>query len=124
MQIISARKFYELRGGAQIPSGGYGVFTHEPASRNAAESGLSPAPTVIVRMEEAGTPAWSAVLFRPFTPRCVEVFFMNTTNVRRLVIAAMCIALSVALIAVIHLPIIPAAAWLEYDPADIPLMLL
>ena len=49
---------------------------------------------------------------------------MNTTNVRRLVIAAMCIALSVALIAVIHLPIIPAAAWLEYDPADIPLMLL
>ncbi len=49
---------------------------------------------------------------------------MNKINVRRLVIAAMCIALSVALIAVIHLPIIPAAAWLEYDPADIPLMLL
>lgn len=64
---------------------------------------------------------------RPFStlhaPTCGGIF-MNKINVRRLVIAAMCIALSVALIAVIHLPIIPAAAWLEYDPADIPLMLL
>jgi len=49
---------------------------------------------------------------------------MKKTNVSRLVVAAMGIALSIVLIYLIHLPIIPAAPWLEYDPADIPLMLL
>ena len=49
---------------------------------------------------------------------------MKKTNVRRMVVAAMCIALSIALISIVHLPIIPAAGWLEYDPADIPLMIL
>lgn len=45
------------------------------------------------------------------------------TNVRRLVYLAIFCAVSVALIYVIHLPIFPAAPFLEYDPADIPLML-
>ena len=36
----------------------------------------------------------------------------------------MCVAMSIVLIFFIHLPIIPAAGWLEYDPADIPLMIL
>ena len=49
---------------------------------------------------------------------------MKKTNVTKMVVAAMCIALSVALIALIHLPIIPAAGWLEYDPGDIPLIIL
>ncbi len=45
------------------------------------------------------------------------------TNVRRLVYLAIFCAVSVVLIYVIHLPIFPAAPFLEYDPADIPLML-
>jgi riboflavin transporter FmnP len=36
---------------------------------------------------------------------------------------AMLIALSVALVAVIHFPIFPAADYLEYDPADIPVLI-
>ena len=36
---------------------------------------------------------------------------------------AMLVAISVVLVAIIHIPIFPAVAFLEYDPADIPILL-
>ncbi len=43
------------------------------------------------------------------------------TSVRKLTIMAMLTALSIVLVALIHFPLFPAAAFLEYDPADIPI---
>lgn len=43
-------------------------------------------------------------------------------NVRKLTTMALLTALSVALVAIIHFPIFPAAPFLEYDPADIPIL--
>ncbi len=48
---------------------------------------------------------------------------MKNEKVKKLVIMAMLVALSVVLIAFIHVPIIPAVAFLEYDPADIPILI-
>lgn len=45
------------------------------------------------------------------------------TNVRRLVFLAIFCAVSVVLIYLIRLPIFPAAPYLVYDPADVPLMI-
>ena len=42
-------------------------------------------------------------------------------KVRKLVTMAMLAALSIVLVYVIHFPIFPAASFLEYDPADIPI---
>ena len=36
---------------------------------------------------------------------------------------AMLIAVSIVLVALIHFPIFPAVAFLEYDPADIPILI-
>lgn len=51
----------------------------------------------------------------------------NTGNkrisTRQLVSMAMLGAISIVLVAVIHFPLIPAAAFLEYDPADIPILI-
>lgn len=44
-------------------------------------------------------------------------------NPRKLTTMAMLAALSVLLVAVIHLPLIPTASFLEYDPADIPILI-
>ncbi|MCF0144618.1 MAG: ECF transporter S component [Firmicutes bacterium] len=41
----------------------------------------------------------------------------------RLAKMAMLVAISVVLVAIIHIPIFPAVAFLEYDPADIPILL-
>lgn len=43
-------------------------------------------------------------------------------SVRTMVSLAMLAAIAVVLVALIHFPIIPAAAFLEYDPADIPIL--
>lgn len=43
-------------------------------------------------------------------------------STRQLVSMAMLGAISIVLVAVIHFPLIPAAAFLEYDPADIPIL--
>lgn len=48
---------------------------------------------------------------------------MNREQIKKLVIMAMLVALSVVLIAVIHLPLIPIVSFLEYDPADIPILI-
>jgi len=44
-------------------------------------------------------------------------------NTRKLTIMAMLAALSVVLVYLIHFPIFPSAAFLEYDPADIPILI-
>lgn len=44
-------------------------------------------------------------------------------STRQLVSMAMLGAISIVLVAVVHFPLIPAAAFLEYDPADIPILI-
>lgn len=44
-------------------------------------------------------------------------------NTKKITFLAMLIALSIALVAAIHFPIIPSAPFLEYDPADIPILI-
>ena len=46
-----------------------------------------------------------------------------TKRITKLTTIAMLTALAVALTAIIHFPIIPAAPFLEYDPADIPVLM-
>lgn len=49
---------------------------------------------------------------------------MKASNrTRKLTIMAMLVALSVILLYLVHFPIFPAAAFLEYDPADIPIFI-
>ena len=45
------------------------------------------------------------------------------TNTRKLTTMAILTALSVCFVALIHFPIFPAVAFLEYDPADIPILI-
>lgn len=53
-----------------------------------------------------------------------EVFFMkNVFNVKRMVTMAAFAAISIVLVLLIHFPIFPAVGFLEYDPADIPILL-
>ena len=47
----------------------------------------------------------------------------RTTNIRKLAVMALLVAVSVVLIYAVHFPLIPAAAFLEYDPADIPILI-
>ena len=42
---------------------------------------------------------------------------------RKLTTLAMLAALAIILVAFIHFPLIPAAPFLEYDPADIPILI-
>ena len=44
-------------------------------------------------------------------------------STRQLVSMAMLGAISLVLVAAVHFPLIPAAAFLEYDPADIPILI-
>ena len=44
-------------------------------------------------------------------------------NTRRIATIGVLTALSVVLVALIHFPIFPAVAFLEYDPADIPILI-
>lgn len=48
---------------------------------------------------------------------------MRKEQTRKLVVMSMLVALSVVLIAAIHLPLIPIVSFLEYDPADIPILI-
>lgn len=48
---------------------------------------------------------------------------MKKTNIIRTAIMAMLTALSIVLVATIHLPLIPSAPFLEYDAADIPVLI-
>lgn len=44
-------------------------------------------------------------------------------GVRKMCTMAVLAALSIVLLLILHFPIIPAAPWLEYDPADIPILI-
>lgn len=46
-----------------------------------------------------------------------------SSNVRRLTTLALLAAVAVVLVAIIHFPLLPAAPFLEYDPADIPIFI-
>lgn len=52
---------------------------------------------------------------------------MNNTatarSTRKLTTLAMLAAVSIVLVSVIHFPLLPAAPWMEYDPADIPIFI-
>lgn len=48
---------------------------------------------------------------------------MRREQIRKLVVMAMLVALSVVLIAAVHVPLIPIVSFLEYDPADIPILI-
>ncbi len=48
---------------------------------------------------------------------------MKTLYTRKLTVIAMLIAVSVVLVYLIHFPIFPSAPFLEYDPADIPILI-
>lgn len=47
----------------------------------------------------------------------------NTNNTVRIAKMAMLVAISCVLVMFIHFPLFPAAAYLEYDPADIPIFI-
>ena len=45
-------------------------------------------------------------------------------DTRRLVTVSMLIALSIVLMLIVRFPIMPSAAWLEYEPMDVPLLII
>ena len=47
----------------------------------------------------------------------------KSEQIRKLVVMALLVAVSVVLIYAIRFPLVPAAAFLEYDPADIPILI-
>lgn len=47
----------------------------------------------------------------------------RTEAVRKLVVMAMLVAISIVLVYLVHIPLIPAVPFLEYDPADIPILI-
>jgi len=65
--------------------------------------------------------------YRRYSPDERKDFFiaMNNVNVRTKGIAKLGVlaAVSIVLVAIIHFPIVPAASFLEYDPADVPILL-
>ena len=48
---------------------------------------------------------------------------MKKESIRKLTVMAMLVAVSVILVYLLHFPLFPAAAFLEYDPADIPILI-
>lgn len=48
---------------------------------------------------------------------------MKKENIRKLTVMAMLVAVSVILVYLLHFPLFPSAAFLEYDPADIPILI-
>ena len=47
----------------------------------------------------------------------------KSQQIRKLVVMALLAAISIVLVYAIHLPLIPAVPFLEYDPADIPILI-
>ncbi len=48
---------------------------------------------------------------------------MSNNSLKKLTVMAMFIAISIVLVYFVHFPIIPSVAFLEYDPADIPILI-
>ncbi len=74
-------------------------------------------------------PRWKGRFLFPKTGLkkiCLEVFAMKTqttARTKRMVTLAMLAAIAIVLVAVVHFPLLPAAPFLEYDPADIPIFI-
>ncbi len=51
------------------------------------------------------------------------VFVFMKFGVRKMCTMAILASLSLVLLLILHFPIFPAAPWLEYDPADIPILI-
>lgn len=47
----------------------------------------------------------------------------NSNKIKKLTLMAMLVAVSVVLVYLVHFPLFPAAPFLEYDPADIPILI-
>lgn len=47
----------------------------------------------------------------------------RSASIRKMTTLAMLAALSIVLVALVHFPLLPAAPWMEYDPADIPIFI-
>ena len=112
-------------------------------------SGVIPEPTVKVRMKETARQAGAilpaletpAVHLRAFSvgrasvPEQADIMkgllTMEPTNeqgkkrlnTKKLTTLGMLAALAIVLVALVHFPLLPAAPFLEYDPADIPIFL-
>lgn len=54
---------------------------------------------------------------------CKNKWRKKRNNVRKLTALGMLGAISLILVATVHFPIIPAAPFLEYDPADVPILI-
>ncbi len=48
---------------------------------------------------------------------------MKHQSIKKLTVMAMLVAVSVILVYLVHFPLFPSAAFLEYDPADIPILI-
>ena len=48
---------------------------------------------------------------------------MKNNNAKKLAVMAMLVAVSVILVYAVHFPLFPTAAFLEYDPADVPILI-
>ena len=48
---------------------------------------------------------------------------MKNERLKRLVVLAMLAAISVVLVWAVHVPLIPVVSFLEYDPADVPILI-
>jgi len=83
-------------------------MTRSPVLEPIGRTGVIPVPTVTVRMKE-----------RSFFI-AMNSSIKSTKNLAKMGVLA---AISVVLVYLIHFPIFPAAAFLEYDPADIPIIL-
>lgn len=57
------------------------------------------------------------------TERTGEQMAVNSGKTLKMVKMGVMVAISVALVYLIHFPIFPAVAFLEYDPADIPILI-
>lgn len=57
------------------------------------------------------------------TKRVTGVNSKQKLSTRLMVSLAMLGAISIVLVAIVHFPLIPAAGFLEYDPADIPILI-
>jgi riboflavin transporter FmnP len=126
-----------LRGGVKFPTGGNAAT--EPTSPRAIQlSRLDSGADGIVRMGEAkitGYMGFGCCFQLP--PRCggfftsssilqfsVEVLKMKENlTVKKMVMMAMLAAISIVLVNFIHFPIFPSAPFLEYDMADVPILI-
>lgn len=47
----------------------------------------------------------------------------KSARIKRLVLLAMFTAIAAVLITLVHFPLFPSAAFLQYDPADVPILI-